>query len=95
MKFESKITSKGTITIAAPLRKELGLRSGQKIHMFVNKNKNIEIDTGIAVEDFIKVRDEILKRVEIPEHLKGLTARELREVAASERPTNERNKSRR
>lgn len=95
MKFESKITSKGTITIAAPIRKALGLKSGQKIHMFVNKSKNIEIDTGIAVEDFVKIRDEILKRVDIPEHLKGLTARELREVAATARMTHGRNKSRR
>jgi AbrB family looped-hinge helix DNA binding protein len=94
MKFQTKITSKGTITIAAPLRKELGLKSGQTIHMFVNKNKNIEIDTGIAIEEFERVRDEILKRVKIPEHLKGLTVRELREMANSN-TKNGRNKSRR
>ena len=89
------MTSKGTITIAAPIRKALGLRSGQKVGMFVNKNKNIEIDTGIAMEDFIKLRDKILTKVKIPEHLKGLTARELRDIAASAYTANGRNKSRR
>ncbi|MFN0278795.1 MAG: AbrB/MazE/SpoVT family DNA-binding domain-containing protein [Pyrinomonadaceae bacterium] len=81
MKYETTITSKGTITIAAPIRKALGLKTGQKIGMFINKNKNVEIDTGISIQEFKKLRDEILKKVTIPDHLKGLTARELRDLA--------------
>jgi len=84
MKYETTITSKGTITIAASVRKALGLKSGQKVKLFINKNKNVEIDTGISVEEFEKRRDELLKSIKIPEHLKGLTARELREIAAEE-----------
>jgi len=84
MKYETTITSKGTITIASPVRKMLGLRTGQKVKLFVNKRRNVEIDTGISIEEFEKRRDEMLTKVKIPEHLKGLTARELREIAANE-----------
>lgn len=84
MKYETTITSKGTITIAASVRKALGLKTGQKVKLFVNKNKNVEIDAGISVEEFEKRRDELLKSIRIPQHLKGLTARELRDIAARE-----------
>lgn len=82
MSYESTITSKGTITITSPIRKALGLKPGQKVRLFINKNKNVEIDTGLAMEEFIKVRDEILKKVKIPKHLKGLSGRALKEAAA-------------
>lgn len=82
MKYETTITSKGTITIAAPVRKLLGLRTGQKVRLFINKHRNLEIDAGISMEEFERRRDELLKDVKIPEHLKGLTARELRDIAA-------------
>ena len=84
MKYETTITSKGTITIAASVRKALGLKTGQKVKLFVNENKNVEIDAGISVEEFEKRRDELLKNIRIPQHLKGLTARELRDIAATE-----------
>ena len=84
MAYESKITSKGTITIAAPIRRALGLKPGQMVRLFINKHKNVEIDSGIAMEEFEKLRDEILEKVKIPDHLKGLTARELRDLAGDE-----------
>jgi AbrB family looped-hinge helix DNA binding protein len=31
MTYETTVTSKGTITIAAPLRKALGIKPGQKL----------------------------------------------------------------
>ena len=77
-------TSKGTITIAAPIRRALGLKPGQMVRLFINKHKNVEIDSGIAMEEFEKLRDEILEKVKIPDHLKGLTARELRDLAGDE-----------
>lgn len=86
MKYGTTITSKGTITIAAPVRKALGLKPGQKVDVFINKNMNVEIDAGISIEEFVKRRDERLKKVKIAEHLKGLTARELLEIAARETP---------
>lgn len=82
MNYKSTITSKGTITIASPIRKALGLEPGQEVNMFINKNKNVEIDTGLAMEEFIKVRDEILKKVKIPKHLRGLSGRALKEATA-------------
>ncbi|HQZ83712.1 MAG TPA: AbrB/MazE/SpoVT family DNA-binding domain-containing protein [Pyrinomonadaceae bacterium] len=84
MKYGTTITSKGTITIAAPIRKALGFKPGQKLDIFINKNMNVEIDAGISIEEFVKRRDERLQKVKIPEHLKGLSARELREIAANE-----------
>lgn len=85
MKYDSTITSKGTITIAAPLRRSLGLRPGQKVRLFVNKKNNVEIDAGISVNEFKAKRNEMLKKVELPKNLKGLTARELREIAVKEK----------
>lgn len=81
MKYESTITSKGTITISSPIRKALGLKPGQKVSLFINEQKNVEIDAGISIKDFEKRRNEILKKVKIPDLLKGLTVRELRELA--------------
>ena len=85
MKYETTITSKGTITIAAPIRKALGLKVGQNVKLFVNKRRNVEIDTGISIEEFKRLRNEMLKNVKIPKHLKGLTARELRKIAAEKK----------
>lgn len=84
MKYDTTITSKGTITIAAPIRKSLGLRPGQKVRLFVNRKNNVEIDAGISIKEFQELRNEMLKKVTLPKKLKGLTARELREIAAKE-----------
>ena len=80
MKFESKMTSKGTITIAAPLRKALGLKPGQKIRLELDeKNRRVLMDTGLTMEQFKKVRDEILSKY--PKQ-KPLTGRALKEAIA-------------
>ena len=80
MKFESKMTSKGTITIAAPLRKALGLKPGQKIRLELDeKNRRVLMDTGLTMEQFKKVRDEILRKY--PKQ-KPLTGRALKEAIA-------------
>ncbi len=83
-KHGTTITSKGTITLPARIRKNLGLRTGQKVRVFVNKRNNVEIDAGISVEVFQERRNEMLKKVALPKKLKGLTARELRDIAAKE-----------
>ncbi len=80
MTYESIITSKGTITIAAPLRKALGLKPGQKVKLYINQNKNVEIDAGTSFEEFEKVRERIVAK--IPKEKKGLTGRELKEAIA-------------
>ncbi|KXK01559.1 MAG: hypothetical protein UZ17_ACD001001785 [Acidobacteria bacterium OLB17] len=82
MRYETTITSKGTITIVAPVRKALGLKTGQKVNLFINEHNNVEIDTGITMEEFEKLRNEILKKVKIPARLKGLTVRELKDLAS-------------
>jgi bifunctional DNA-binding transcriptional regulator/antitoxin component of YhaV-PrlF toxin-antitoxin module len=80
MKFESKITSKGTIAIAAPIRKALGLKPGQTIRMELDKkNSRILMDTGVTLEQFEKIRDEILSKY--PDRPKGLSIKALREMA--------------
>lgn len=84
MKYKTKITSKGTITIAAPVRKSLHLETGREVKMFVNERNNIEIEAGISIEEFEKIRDEVMSKTIIPEHLKGLTARELRDLIGPE-----------
>jgi AbrB family looped-hinge helix DNA binding protein len=80
MKYSTTITSKGTITIAAPLRKALGFKPGQKVSLILNNDRQIVIGGGIPVADFEKLRDELIKK--IPSHKKGLTGQTLKEAAA-------------
>jgi AbrB family looped-hinge helix DNA binding protein len=80
MKYTSTITSKGTITIAAPLRKALGLLPGQKVSLTLDNNRQVVIGGGTTVDDFEKLRDEIIKK--IPSHKKGLTGQSLKEATA-------------
>ena len=80
MKYTSIITSKGTITIAAPLRKALGFKAGQKVSLTLDRNNQVVIGGGTSVSDFEKIRDEITKK--IPSHTKGLTGRALKEASA-------------
>ena len=80
MKYTSTITSKGTITIAAPLRKALGFKPGQKVSLTLDDNRQVVIGGGTTVSDFEKLRDEITKK--IPSHKKGLTGQALKEATA-------------
>jgi AbrB family looped-hinge helix DNA binding protein len=80
MKYTSTITSKGTITIAAPLRKALGFKPGQKVSLTLDKNRQVVIGGGSTVDDFEKLRDEITKK--IPNHKRGLTGQALKEATA-------------
>lgn len=80
MKYETIITSKGTITIASPLRKALGFKTGQKVQLFIDKNRQVVIDGGTSVEEFEALRDNISKK--IPNHKKGLTGQALKDAAA-------------
>ena len=63
MKYESKLTSKGTITIAAPIREALGLKPGRKVRLSVMKNRRILVEPALTVDEFIKFRDEVLSEV--------------------------------
>lgn len=74
------MTSKGTITIAAPLRKALGLRPGQKMTLSLDHQRQLVVRRGISVEEFEAIRDKMA--IKIPEHLKGLSGDALREAAA-------------
>lgn len=80
MKYTTTITSKGTITIAAPLRKALGFKPGQKVSLKLGKDRNVILSGGTSVNDFEKVRDEITNK--IPSHKKGLTGQAMRDAAA-------------
>ncbi len=80
MKYTTTITSKGTITIAAPLRKALGFKPGQKVSLTLDKNRQVVIGGGTTVADFEKLRDEITQK--LPSHKKGLTGQALKEATA-------------
>ena len=80
MKYTTTITSKGTITIAAPLRKALGFKPGQKLSLTLDNNRQVVIAGGNTVADFEKLRDVIIKK--IPSHKKGLTGQALKDAAA-------------
>lgn len=80
MTYSTTITSKGTITIAAPLRKALGLKTGQKLTVALNKENQIILDAGTDMKTFEATRARITKN--IPSHLKGLSGDSLRQAAA-------------
>ncbi|MBE7515060.1 MAG: AbrB/MazE/SpoVT family DNA-binding domain-containing protein [Chloracidobacterium sp.] len=63
MKYESTITSKGTITIAAPIREALGLTPGRKVRLSLMKDRRILLEPAISVDEFIKFRDEVLSKL--------------------------------
>ena len=80
MTYNTTVTSKGTVTIAAPLRKALGLKTGQKLTVALNKDNQIVLDAGTDMKTFEATRARITKK--IPSHLKGLSGDSLRQAAA-------------
>jgi len=80
MTYNTTVTSKGTVTIAAPLRKVLGIKTGQKLTMALNKDNQIVLDAGTDMKAFEASRARITKN--IPNHLKGLSGDSLRQAAA-------------
>ncbi len=80
MTYNTTVTSKGTITIAAPLRKALGLKTGQKLTLALNKDNQIVLDAGTDMKAFEATRARITKN--IPNHSKGLSGDSLRQAAA-------------
>ena len=80
MTYNTTVTSKGTVTIAAPLRRALGLKTGQKLTLALNKDNQIVLDAGTDMKAFEASRARITKN--IPNHLKGLSGDSLRQAAA-------------
>ena len=80
MKYTTTMTSKGTITIAAPLRKALGFKPGQKVSLVLDKDRGVIIGGGTSMVDFEQLRSEVTKK--IPRHKKSLTGQALKEAAA-------------
>lgn len=62
MKYETTVTSKGTITIAAPIREALGLKPGRKVRLSLTSNRRILVEPAITVDEFIKFRDDMLSK---------------------------------
>ncbi len=81
MTYDTTVTSKGTITIAAPLRKALGIKAGQKLSASLNNDNQIVLDAGTDLKAFEIMRAQITKN--IPNHLKGLSGDSLRQASAS------------
>ena len=80
MTYKTTVTSKGTITIAAPLRKALGLKTGQKLTVTLNSNNQVVLDAGTDLKAFEATRASIT--IKIPNHLKGLAGDSLRDASA-------------
>ncbi len=91
MKYTTTVTSKGTVTIAAPLRKALGFKTGQKLSVSLNKNNQVVLDAGVSMQQFLATRTRITKK--IPNHLKGLQGEALRQARADAWVTDYRDQS--
>ncbi len=80
MRYPTKLTSKGTITIAAPIRRALKLKTGQEINLELDQETNrVSFETGLTIEQFEKFRDELLRKYS---KRKPLTGEDLRKAAA-------------
>ncbi len=80
MKYTTTVTSKGTVTIAAPLRKALNIKPGQKVAIDLTPDNRLILDTGTSMKDFAALRARIGHK--IPDHLKGLSGEALHEASA-------------
>lgn len=80
MTYDTTVTSKGTITIAAPLRKALGLKAGQKLTLKLSNDNQIILDPATDMRSFEASRARITKN--IPDHLKGLSGDPLCQASA-------------
>lgn len=80
MRYITTVTSKGTVTIAAPLRKALGIKPGQKLSISITKDNRLELNAGTDMKAFQTKREAIAKK--IPEHLKGLSGEALAKASA-------------
>ncbi|MEQ1605931.1 MAG: hypothetical protein ABL999_13790 [Pyrinomonadaceae bacterium] len=80
MAYTSTITSKGTITIAAPIRKALKLKPGQEVRLSINKNGQVVIDPGTSFDEFEEIRKRVVAK--IPKEKLGLTGKALKEAIA-------------
>ena len=63
MRYNTTITSKGTITIAAPLRKAMGLKTGQKLTVTLNSSNQVVIDPGTDLKAFEATRAKIITAI--------------------------------
>jgi AbrB family looped-hinge helix DNA binding protein len=80
MIYTTTVTSKGTVTIAAPLRKALGIKAGQKLSIDITKDNRLVLDAGTDMKAFQAKRAIITKK--IPDRLKGLSGDALRAASA-------------
>ena len=81
MRYSTTVTSKGTVTIAAPLRKALGIKPGQKLFIDISDdNKRLVLDAGTNMKAFQVKRAAITQKM--PAHLKGLSGEELQKAAS-------------
>lgn len=79
MKYPTTITSKGTITIAAPIRKALGLKTGQKVKLSIAEDRSITIEVGKTIEEFVAMREKLLAG---QRKIKPLAGQELKDAIA-------------
>ena len=63
MKYETTITSKGTITIASPLRKALNLKPGRRVRLSIGIDNKLLIDPGMTVEEFESARERLVSSI--------------------------------
>lgn len=80
MKYTTTVTSKGTVTIAAPLRKALGIKPGQRLSFDISSDNRLVLEAGTDMKAFQAKRSAITKK--IPEHLKGLSGEALQREAS-------------
>ena len=50
MTYTTTVTSKGTITLPADIRKKLQISSGQKLSINLNRNDQVVIDAPVDIE---------------------------------------------
>ena len=76
MGYSTTVTSKGTITIPASIRKLFGIKQGRRVQVSVSYDSKIVLDPGITIEQFEAVRERLV--ASIPKDKLGLKGKALK-----------------
>lgn len=65
MTYFSSVTSKGTITVPAKVRKQLGIKPGIRVAIEINQKGNAEIIRPVDIEEVRRQNQEFMRKNKI------------------------------
>lgn len=63
MTYPTTVTSKGTITLPAEIRKALAIRPGQRVYVGMDANNQVSISLPLDIKDIRRANQEHLSKI--------------------------------